>query len=124
MGFVGIGKMGSCMSTNLAKKFELHIFDMNDSNLVGFRESSNVTICQSIENLKHMHRVFLMLPDENAVTKVCSGELGLFNILQNGSRIYDCSTISPKTSVLLHNAGLERDIGFIDAPVSGGNRMI
>lgn len=121
LGFIGIGKMGSAMVKNLSKNNEVKVFDMQKSNYQALMKQPNVKFCQTIQEMNGSKRVFLMLPDDSAVSNVCIGDNGLFQVLQNNSRIYDCSTISPKTSQLLHQHAQELNICFVDAPVSGGN---
>lgn len=123
VGFIGVGRMGSCMLRNLSKKFEMLAFDMQKSNLETFKESQNITLCNSIDDLKNSSHVFLMLPDDLAVKKVCLDVNGLFSNIKKQSRIYDCSTISPKTSLQLSNIAKKHKIEYIDVPVSGGNNI-
>ena len=61
-----------------------------------------------------------MLPDNEHVTTVLFGESGAAKALPAGALVIDMSTISPVVARDLHARLSARDIGFVDAPVSGG----
>lgn len=119
-GFVGVGRMGSGMAKNLCKKFRLKVYDTNRNHLTDFKKLTNAAICESIEEFTDTKRIFLMLPDEDSVKRTCLGDFGLFGSLTKTSKIYDCSTISPKLSLELHRKAKSAGIDYIDSPVSGG----
>jgi 3-hydroxyisobutyrate dehydrogenase len=65
-------------------------------------------------------RVVLMLPDSGIVEEVLLGSGGLLDALRPGSLVVDMSSCRPASTVMLAARALERDIAFVDAPVSGG----
>jgi 2-hydroxy-3-oxopropionate reductase len=65
--------------------------------------------------------VITMLPDSPDLEEVMFGAEGVVSTLQPGSLVIDCSTISPDTAIAIAARLAERDIAFVDAPVSGGN---
>jgi 2-hydroxy-3-oxopropionate reductase len=61
-----------------------------------------------------------MVPDGSDVTGLALGEDGFYAAVKAGILHIDCSTIAPETSRELAEAGAERGLRILDAPVSGG----
>ena len=64
--------------------------------------------------------LLLCVTDDEAVEEVLFGENGAFETLANESIIIDFSTISPAKARSISDRVLEKDIIYIDAPVTGG----
>jgi 2-hydroxy-3-oxopropionate reductase len=62
-----------------------------------------------------------MLPDSPQVEKVFAGEDGVLAGARPGSLFIDMSTISPVVTRALAARAGERAVGYVDAPVSGGD---
>ena len=60
-----------------------------------------------------------MLTDDDAVEKVLGDKEFLAN-LKPSSTVIDMSSIKPKTAIKYGNYLKEKNINFLDAPVSGG----
>jgi 2-hydroxy-3-oxopropionate reductase len=60
-----------------------------------------------------------MLTDDEAVRAV--GE-ELVGGAEAGTTVVDMSSVSPRTALRLHGLAAERGVGYVDAPVSGGER--
>jgi 2-hydroxy-3-oxopropionate reductase len=65
--------------------------------------------------------VITMLPDSPQVAEVVNGEQGILRAARAGSLIIDMSTISPTVTEELAAAAREQGVGYVDAPVSGGD---
>jgi len=65
--------------------------------------------------------VITMLPDSPAVEDVVLGSDGVLEGASEGDLLIDMSTIHPTMSVAVAEAGRERGVGVLDAPVSGGD---
>jgi len=63
----------------------------------------------------------LMLPDSPQVREVIDGDDGLLAGAREGSLVIDMSTISPVVTREIAAECAERGIGWVDAPVSGGD---
>jgi 3-hydroxyisobutyrate dehydrogenase-like beta-hydroxyacid dehydrogenase len=120
LGFIGLGKMGFPMLTNLQKRFQVCTYDIDSSILPKVSELGNVTVLNSFLDFKNTNTIFLMLPNDEVVKNVCLGEDGIINVMPKNSNIYDCSTISLQTSDLIYNSAKQYKINYIDCPVSGG----
>jgi 2-hydroxy-3-oxopropionate reductase len=66
--------------------------------------------------------VFLCVSDDTAVEDVLFGEQGLVEGLAHGSCVVDTSTIAPATARAVGQRLAARGVGFLDAPVSGGQQ--
>ena len=64
--------------------------------------------------------LLLCVSDDDAVESVLWGEQGAGPALAPGSLVIDCSTISPATARAMADRLAEREVQFIDAPVTGG----
>src|SRR5437773_991995 len=62
-----------------------------------------------------------MLPDSPQVREVLAGEDGVLAAAAAGSLVIDMSTISPVVTRALAARAAERGVGYVDAPVSGGD---
>jgi 2-hydroxy-3-oxopropionate reductase len=62
-----------------------------------------------------------MLPDSPQVEDVLGGDDGVFAAAAPGSLVIDMSTISPVVTRALAARAGERQVGYVDAPVSGGD---
>ena len=107
VGFVGLGVMGQPMAANLAREgFQVRSFDRNGSGN-----------CRSIADAASRADVFItMLPDGEAVREVV---LEALPSLPRGAIVVDMSSSDPAGTRALGVALSEKNLGFVDAPVSG-----
>jgi 3-hydroxyisobutyrate dehydrogenase len=122
IGFVGLGIMGEPMVGHLAAAGnELAVFDVNAG--AARRVVANhpdVTAAESPADLGRRSEVVItMLPDGNVVGEVATGRLGLIEGMQPGTLLLDTSSAQPWLTKQTAAALAEREIGMVDAPVSG-----
>ncbi len=125
IGFVGLGIMGGHMARHLAAKHEIVVFDVDGAKIDAVTGASDSTAgtrgAASIAELGEACDVVLMsLPTSAIVEAVAIGDGGLAGSMAGGSLVVDTSTTEPTVTARLAAALEERGIGFIDAPVSGG----
>jgi 2-hydroxy-3-oxopropionate reductase len=65
--------------------------------------------------------IITMLPDSPDVELVALGSNGVMEGIRPGSIYIDMSTISPTVAVKIAEAGKEKGVNVLDAPVSGGD---
>ena len=118
IGFVGLGQMGTPMALRLASRNKVLVFDQNNQ-VCDAIANSNITSAETLTEIAALKIIFLCLPNGPVVEKVIFEEGGLLPDLQPGSIIVDTSTIEYNTSISIAQRLAERDIIFIDAPVSG-----
>jgi 2-hydroxy-3-oxopropionate reductase len=123
IGFIGLGIMGGAMVRNLAKKFPgVKAYDA-DKKKTAAAVSRSVTAAGGTEEIgKTCGIVFLSLPNSAIVKAVVLGEGGLASYMQKGGVIIDTSTTEAGTEIEIEAALKKRGIGFLDAPVSGGEK--
>lgn len=118
VGFVGLGRMGRPMASNLCRKgFRLLV---NDVNRAAMEELAQLQAkpCDTVAELAAGSDVVItMLPNSTVVHDVLSMAEGVFAHARLGTTILDMSTIDPDTTDTLAKAAKERGLGFVDAPV-------
>ncbi|XP_070529139.1 3-hydroxyisobutyrate dehydrogenase, mitochondrial isoform X1 [Cardiocondyla obscurior] len=121
IGFIGLGNMGSHMAKNLLKmKCELTVYDSNKSAVINLMEAG----ANSASNLAQVSRdaqvIISMLPSNEHVLDVYTGENGILSAAKSNTLLIDSSTVDPSVSQLVALQAQERNLRFIDSPVSGG----
>ena len=120
IGFIGLGIMGKPMARNLLKAgVELMVYDINPAAVEaltaeGAAAGSPDAIGKSCEV------VFTILPNGPIVQEVLFGENGAAFGLKPGAVVCDCSSVTPGESRLCWEKLHAMGVGFVDAPVSGG----
>jgi 4-hydroxybutyrate dehydrogenase/sulfolactaldehyde 3-reductase len=118
IGFIGLGKMGRPMASNLCRKgSRLVVFDIDAEAIralegLGARAAADVAGVAAESDV-----VFTMLPASADVVEVVGGSNGLIATCRPGSVIVDMSTIDPLVTDRLAAAAAARGVGFADAPV-------
>ena len=125
VGFVGLGVMGGPMARNLlAAGHELVVFSRTRASVDDVVDSAptHATAARSAREVAEQADItILMLPDSPQVREVLDGDDGLLAGAGEGSLIVDMSTISPVVTREIAAGCGGRGIGWIDAPVSGGD---
>ena len=119
-GFIGIGIMGKPMAKNLLKAGkQLMVYDLN---LDAVKELTELGAeAGSLPEIgTQCNVVFTILPNGSIVQDVLFGENGVANFMKPGSVVCDMSSVTPVESQTCHRKLKEMGIGFVDAPVSGG----
>lgn len=119
-GFIGLGIMGKPMAMQLAKAgVELFVSDLNE-NVVAELVSVGAQKADIATLAAECNIVFTILPTGAIVQKVLFGEGGLAPLLAKGSVVCDMSSVTPSESITCFETLQAMGIGFVDAPVSGG----
>jgi 4-hydroxybutyrate dehydrogenase/sulfolactaldehyde 3-reductase len=118
VGFIGLGKMGRPMASNLIRKgFPLVAFDvdpvpMRELEALGARVAAS---CAAVADESDV--VVTMLPNSNSVEEVVLGPQGVLARLRPGSAVMDMSTVDPLLTDRVAAAAADKGIMFVDAPV-------
>jgi len=114
VGFIGLGRMGKPMSSNLCRKgFELAVHDIN-SDAVRDLEKLKARAAAPNEIAATCDVIVTMLPNSQIVQEVV---LGILPQVRPGSLIMDMSTIDPLVTDRLAAEAAKRGVEFVDAPV-------
>ncbi len=121
IGWIGLGVMGAPMATRLQGKHSVFAYDRDTERLHAVAGSTGMTVVAGVPEVAAAAEVvFLSLPSTGAVRDVVDGPGGLTEHLSPGDVIIDVSTTEPEATRLLATSAAKRGIGYIDAPVSGG----
>jgi len=119
--FIGLGNMGGPMASNLVKAgHEVTVFDLSKEAVAALVSEGATSADTAHEAAAGAECVITMLPAGQHVEAVYLGEDGLLANLPAGTLVIDSSTIAPETARSVAEVARERDIPFLDAPVSGG----
>ena len=121
IGFIGLGIMGKPMALNLINAG--HTLTVNDLNQAAVKTlvDAGATAAKSAKEVAENSEVIItMLPASKHVQFVVQGENGILAGAKKGSIIIDMSSITPTVSKALAEEAAEKGVGFLDAPVSGG----
>ncbi|MCK9504144.1 MAG: 3-hydroxyisobutyrate dehydrogenase [Porticoccaceae bacterium] len=119
--FIGLGNMGGPMAINLVKKgFAVTAFDLSAPALEKVKAEGCNTTSNPHEAVKDADFVVTMLPSGPIVEAVMIDDQKLLDSIPVTALVIDCSTVAPQNSRRVAKAASERNIHFIDAPVSGG----
>lgn len=120
VGFIGLGIMGKPMASHLAKAgVDLMVADLNQDlvkelELLGAKGGTYEEIGKSCDI------VLTILPNASIVKDVYFGENGVAQHMKKGSLVIDHSSVTATDSRECYDKLKEMGIGFLDAPVSGG----
>ena len=118
VGFVGLGRMGRPMASNLCRKgFRLRV---NDVSTAAMDELALLQArpCSTLAELAEGSDVVVtMLPNSAVVREVLTMEGGVLAHARPGTTILDMSTIDPDTTDALAAHARTLGMGFVDAPV-------
>ena len=120
IGFIGIGLMGFPMAKNLLKSgYKLKAFNRSQNKAERLKEFG-ADISTSIKDaVTNSDIIITMLTDDDAVEKVMGSEEFIRNI-KSYSTVIDMSSINPVLSKKYASILKEKNISYLDAPVSGG----
>lgn len=122
IGFVGLGRMGRGMASNLFRRSgeEVMVFDTSPE-AVDALVSIGAIAASSIEELTRSSTVvFTSLPGPPQVEEVVFGSGGILDNLQPGFVLFDLSTNSLSLQRRIYDAFVLQGAAMLDAPVSGG----
>ena len=118
--FIGTGLMGYPMAKNLInEKLNLKVFSRTLEKAKPLEKLGAIIANSLGEAVKEADIVITMLTDDEAVEKVL-GNQEFLNNLKNSSTVIDMSSIKPKIAIQYGKLLKDRNIHFLDAPVSGG----
>lgn len=125
VGLIGLGAMGLGMAGSLRKAgFDLAVFDLRAEAAQEFAKVGG-TACKSLAELAERSDVVVSVVVNSAQTEeILFGtptSTGIANVLKSGSVFVMCSTVDPNISVEFEKRLAEKNILYIDAPISGGS---
>jgi len=120
VGFIGLGIMGRPMSLNLLRSgTNLMVYDI-DKDAVDFVVNNGAVAADLNEIGRSCDIVITILPNGEIVKDVLFCEDGLMANMSSSGLVIDMSSVTPFDSRYCADRLREKGIGFLDAPVSGG----
>lgn len=121
IGFIGLGIMGKPMVRNLLKGgYSVTVHDINAASVAELTSAGATAGGSALNTASQSDVIITMLPDGPDVEKAVLSENGILEGARTGSIIVDMSSISPIVSQKIAEICNAKGVGFIDAPVSGG----
>jgi 3-hydroxyisobutyrate dehydrogenase-like beta-hydroxyacid dehydrogenase len=122
IGFVGLGAMGGPMAGHLAAAgHQITVYNRTRSKAdMWVREHGNRSAARPADVADGAELVMLCVGNDDDVRAVTSGDDGVLGTMAAGTVLVDHTTTSAILARELAAACGEREIGFVDAPVSGG----
>ncbi len=118
-GFIGLGRMGAGMATNLVKAgHEVTVYNRSADKAAPLIELG-ATAAKTVAEACRGEAVITMLADDHAVEDVAFGDTGIVAALPPGAVHVSCSTISVELSRRLAQAHADAGQLFVAAPVFG-----
>jgi 3-hydroxyisobutyrate dehydrogenase len=120
--FIGLGVMGYPMAGHLARAgHRVAVFNRTAAKARRFAaEFASRAAATPREAAEGADFVFSCVGNDDDLRSVTQGESGAFAGLRKGAIFADHTTASAKVARELFLAARERELGFLDAPVSGG----
>jgi 3-hydroxyisobutyrate dehydrogenase len=120
VGFAGLGLMGSRMARTLKRRgFEVTVWNRTLSKADPLK-AEGILVAPTPQALAQQVDVFCTcVADPSALTDVGLGPQGLLSGARPGQIFIDFSTVSPETIRTLDEACVRKQVGFVEAPVTG-----
>jgi 2-hydroxy-3-oxopropionate reductase len=122
IGFIGLGIMGKPMARNLLKAgYPLVVLNRSRSPMTELA-AEGVELADSPRMVAQQTDIIIAcLPDSPDVEAVFLGENGVIEGVRPGQLGVDMSTIAPATARKVYAALKQKQVQFLDAPISGGD---
>ena len=127
IGFIGLGVMGGPMAAHLVRAgYDVTASNRTEAREVAWRDglAAEGFNAQTVNNragaAKDADIVFTCVGNDEDVTQVLLEEGGALAAMKPGSLLVDHTTTSARLARELGSRCTARNIGFLDAPVSGG----
>lgn len=120
IGFIGLGIMGKPMAKNLIKAgYELMVTDLNQEAVRQLTEIG--ALAGSYAEIGAWSDVMItMVPNGEILKEILFGEEGAASFVKPGTIVCDMSSVTPVESRYCQKELQTKGVGFVDAPVSGG----
>jgi len=119
VGFIGLGAMGLGMANNIAQEGMLTaVYNRTENKALNFAARSNIISCSSPQQLAaQVDMVLLCVSADEDVLEIVEA---IAETLAANSCVVDMSTVSNETAQKAAAILAEKQVTFLDAPVSGG----
>jgi 2-hydroxy-3-oxopropionate reductase len=121
IGFIGLGIMGKPMAKNLINAgYDVTVFDIFPDPIEELVEAGATGAGSCAEVASSTDVIITMVQDGPQAKQAILGDGGVIDGASTGDLVVDMSSIAPGVSQELGAGLAEKNINFLDAPVSGG----
>lgn len=122
VGFIGLGVMGSPMSSHLSKKgFNTFVYNRTQDVSKKWADSNKGKIKTSPQDLaKSVNFLIICVGNDDDVREILFSEDGAYSSLKPGTIVIDHTTTSAKLAKELSAKLKNKNCYYLDAPISGG----
>jgi 4-hydroxybutyrate dehydrogenase/sulfolactaldehyde 3-reductase len=118
IGFVGLGRMGKGMASNLQKKgFDVTVFDIQEKPLLDLVKLGAKRAKSFVELVQNSDMVLTVLPGSPEVEAAVLGPEGILAQGRPGLLYMDLSTVDPVTTDKLSAALAAKGMKMVDSPI-------
>ncbi len=118
IGFVGLGRMGRPMASNMQRKgFDLAVYDIAEEPVAALVDLGAQAAASIAELAAQCSTVFTVLPTHSEVEAVVLGADGIRANAAAGTLLVEMSTISPASTDRIADALGEAGMRCVDAPI-------
>ncbi len=121
IGFIGLGIMGKPMAKNLLNAgYDVTVFDIFEAPVAELAGEGATPASSCAEVGAETDIIITMVQDGPQALQAILGEAGVADGASSGDLVVDMSSIAPGVSQQLAAGLAEKEVDFLDAPVSGG----
>ncbi len=120
--FLGLGVMGYPMAGHMARAgHEVTVYNRTAAKAADWVETyGGASAATPREAAQGADFVMACVGNDDDLRGICTGEDGAFAGMSSGATFVDHTTVSQQVTLELAEQAAERGLGFVDAPVSGG----
>jgi len=122
LAFLGLGVMGYPMAGHLqAAGHDVTVYNRTTAKAEAWVAQHGGAMGKTPrEAAKGADIVLACVGNDDDLRSVCTGSDGAFSVMEPGSLFVDHTTVSAAVTAELYSAAKDMNVGFVDAPVSGG----
>lgn len=118
---IGLGSMGRGMAESLLRAgYSVRGYDVSSAATGAFAEVGGYPAETPADAAADADAVLCVVVNSAQTEAVISGEAGVFDVMQPGSVFVSSATMAPTEARRLAEKLAERNIHYLDAPISGG----
>ncbi|WP_233849485.1 NAD(P)-dependent oxidoreductase [Paraburkholderia sp. HD33-4] len=119
--FIGVGRMGGRMAARLvAAGHQVRVYDPSQAAMDALATKGATATKSPAEAAADAERILLSLPSPKTLRDAVTGSEGVLKTAAEGAIIVDFSTVDPATTKEIAAAAGQKNVSFVDSPVSGG----
>ena len=121
IGFIGLGVMGFPMAGHLSKKYQVSVFNRSIEKTNNWVKKHDGIALDSLKDITLKSEVLILcVGNDDDVRNIICGKDGILDYAKPGTIIIDHTTTSSDLPIELNKLLNEKNVTFIDAPISGG----